>query len=269
MTVTEYAARYNMSPTAIYKSVYAGRISFTRQNGRLDLADLPPEIHPRFRKPDELTGLPDYILALIWFNGTISDDTILVRHKNPDIPETVASAIRASVWQRSGDKKQSVCKIGSATIANALRELGFTGKKDIDRTPPPVEPMAFAKAFTESHSCFGFALQYDRHHPGDKSKAFYTPRITLCSSPAITETFALSLAALNVAPMKRTARAANGASAIYTVTSRSQLENISRVLSADLDGFGLHNFWPDFDAHAAHKTIPYFDYHERSANETL
>lgn len=268
MTVLEYSERYNMSPTAIYKALYAGRISFTRQNGRFDLSDLPPAIHSRFRRPEEFAALPDYILALIWFNGTISDNTILVRHKNPDIPETVASAIRASVWQRHGDKEH-VCKIGSMTLSNALRELGFTGKKDIDRKPPPVEPVAFAKAFTESHSCFGFALQYDRHHPGDKSKAFYTPRITLCSSTSIAETFALSLAVLGVAPMKRTARAANGKSAIYEVTSRSQLKNISRVLSPDLDGFGLHSFWSDFDIHASHKTIPYFEYHERSAYGTL
>ena len=263
MTVTEYAARYGLTERAVYHAVYAGRIPFTRQGGRLDLEDTPPAVHPRFRKPEELTELPDYILALIWFNGTISDDSILVRAKDPAIPEIVASAVRSSMWQRDGDRKQRVCKICSPAICEALRSLGFTGKKDSDRLPPPVEETALAKAFMESHSCLGFALQYDRHAPGDKSRAYYTPRVTLCAAPGIMDAFALALTSLGIAPLKRTASAANGKSAIYVITSRAQLENASRVLSPELDGFGNRAFWNRFDSHASAKTIPYPVYHNQ------
>ena len=262
MTTAEYAARYGLTGRAVYHAVYAGRIPYSRQNGRLILEDTPPAVHPRFRKPEELTELPDYILALIWFNGTISGDSILIRSKDPAIPDLIASAIRSSVWQRDGIREQRICKISSPAIADALRALGFSGRKDADRIPPPVEETALAKAFMESHTSLGFALQYDRRAPGDKSRAYYTPRVTFCAAPAIVDRFALALAALDIAPLKRPAAAANGTSAVYVITSRTQLENASRTLSPDLDGYGNPAFWARFDAHAARHTIPYDTYHE-------
>ena len=36
----------------------------------------------------------------------------------------------------------------------------------------------------------------------------------------------------------------------------------SRVLSPDLDGYGLPGFWERFDAHAAAKAVPYAEYHK-------
>lgn len=262
MTVAEYAARFGMTKRAVYHAVYAGRVPCSRQDGRLSLQEIAPAVHPRFRKPEELTELPDYILALIWFAGTIAGDAVLVRHKDPTIPQTVASAIRSSVWIREGERAQTVCKIDSPVIVSALRSLGFSGKKDLGRIPPPVDVLPFAKAFTEAHCCLGFALQYDRHAPGDKARAYYTPRITLCAAPAIADQYALSLAALDIAPLKRTARAANGMSSVYTVTSRAQLENLSRALSPALDGYGMPGFWARFDAHAAAKAVPYLEYHK-------
>lgn len=262
MTPNEYAARYGMTCKAVQRAVRAGRIPFTRQNGILDLEDVPPADHPRFRKPEELTGLPDYILALIWFSGTISGDSILVRNQDPAIPEIVASAIRSSSWDRDGERSQRVCKICSPSICAALRDMGFSGRKDLDRIPPPVSEIALAKAFMESHSYLGYALQYRRDADGDKSRAYYTPCVKLCSAPAIMDAFALALAALDVAPLKRSATAANGRSSVYTITSRAQLQNASRVLSPDLDGFGNRAFWERFDAHAAEPVVSYADRHE-------
>lgn len=262
MTVAEYASRHGLTEKAVYHAVYAGRIPFVRRGGKLDLEDVPLAVHPRFRRPEELTELPDYILALIWLNGTISGDSILVRHKDYAIPETVASAIRSSVWQRDGNRTQRVCKICSPAICAAIRDLGFSGRKDLDRLPPPVDEIALAKAFFESHSSFGFALHYARNAPGDKSRAYYSPRVTLCAAPGITDTLALALTSLDIAPLKRTAAAANGKSAVYIITSRGQLETASRVLSPDLDGYGLPGFWERFDAHAAAKAVPYAEYHK-------
>ena len=261
MTPTEYAARYGLTERAVYHAVCVGRIPYTRRGGRLDLEDVPPTASTRFRRPEELTDLPDYILALIWLNGTISGDSILIRNQDPTIPEIVASAIRASTWDRGGRRNQKICKIGSPAICAALRDMGFTGRKDLGRVPPPVDELPLAKAMMESHSCLGYALQYERHGTGDKSRAFYTPRVTLCSAPAIIDSFALALTALGIAPLKRPAAAANGRSAVYVITSRAQLQAASRTLSPDLDGFGNRTFWDRFDAHAAEPTVPYFAYH--------
>ncbi len=261
MNVKEYSDLYGMSERAVYHAVYAGRLQYTRIDGRLEFENVPPAVHPRFRKQEEITGLSDYVLALLWFTATISGDSILVRHKNPNIPDTISKAIKATVW--TSDSGRRILKIPSATLCAALSGLGFTGKKDLDRNPPPVDELALAKAFTETHSCLGFALQYERYHSGDKDHAFYTPRVTLCAAPAIIESYSLALTSLNIAPLKRWAKAANGKSAIYTVTVREQLENMSTVLSPDYEGLSVPMFWDRFNEHAASPTIPYHKYHSR------
>lgn len=260
MTVQEYAVKCGVSVYAVYHAVYAGRIRYTRTDGRIDIPDQPFPPDSRLRQADELLDLPEYILSLIWFTGTISGDAILIRNTDRYYIDTVARHISASTWgrKRPDGRDQYVCKIAGVGLVQALHDLGFTGSKDADKQPPPVSTLAFAKAFAETHTSFVLQLRYNRRHPGDKRFAYYVPCISSCASPAILETYAYALNTLGIAPTRKIAPASNGTSALLRYTSNAQLRALHAQLSIDL-GSGTHTaFWAAFDTHITQPPIPYF-----------
>lgn len=253
MTVTEYAAKHSVTEKSVYHAVYDGRLPRQYIGSRLDLPDIPFPPNARYRKPEELTELPDYILALIWFTGSISGDTILIRHSDPCIAQTISKHIKSAAWER---EKTTVCKISGHGIVSALRSLGFSGKKDNERTPPQIEPLPLAKAYLETHASLARALRHDRHKPG-KENGYYIPCVKLCASPAIIESLTLALCYLGIAPIRRISPAANGKSAALTYTSNNQLRAMHTALSIDLGSGTNTAFWERFDAHISAPYIPY------------
>lgn len=253
MTVAEYADRYKVSRSAVYHAIYAKRIDCSRNGRRFDLPDVPFPGCSLLRDPAELTGLSDYILALIWLNGSICDNAIVIRHADPYVVSAIASNIKSSTWQR---ENTNVTKIVGVQIVRAFRDMGFTGKKDADRNPPPIEPLPLAKAYIETHASLTRILRHDRKNPG-KENAYYKPCVKVCAAPAVMEALIFALQYLDIAPYRRVSPAANGKSATVTYAAASQLQKMHSVLSPDF-GHGTNAaFWDKFDEHISQALVPY------------
>lgn len=208
--------------------------------------------------------LPDYILALIWFSGTISGDAILIRNTDPYVVNTIARRLGVSVWERPNKREgvRAVCKIERVSLVESLRGIGFTGIQDEDRVPPPVDTLALAKAFAETHTTFGWQLRYDRRHSRDKDHACYVPRLQYCARPKIMQAYVDALAKLGCTPPRQLYAAANGVSAAVIYTSQTQMAGMHRVLSPPINGETNEDFWERFYLHINAKPIPYHQYKE-------
>lgn len=216
----------------------------------------------RTRKASEISSLPDYIVALIWYNATISGNAILIRDTDPYVPRTVAQYLRGNVWesQRNAQSKTWVYKAHGKDLVRELKNLGFTGRENLDRQPAPVDPIISAQVLMETHASLGYALQYDRHHPRDKGHAYYTPRITIVGAEAVIRSYADTLNTLGAIPHRKLSPAANHVSQSLRITSRSQLEAIRDALM----GEPCHrDFWDRYNGHIAAPSIPYEDYKRR------
>lgn len=253
MTVSEYAVKYGVTERSVYHAIYDGRLPRIYKGTYLDLPDIPLPANRRIRSRDELYDLPDYILALIWFTGSILDDAIIIRHQDRELHNIIGAHIRSSSWVR---ENTSVTKINGVEIVSCLRELGFSGKKDAARIPPPVEPREMAKAYLETHTSFVRELRHDRHNPG-RENASYHPAITFCASSHIIESLILAFCTLGIAPIRAMSRAANGTSATVKYTSRSQLNAMHSLLSPDLGSGTNALFWSRFDDHISTSPVPY------------
>lgn len=253
MTVAEYAAKYGVTEKSVYHAIYDGRLPKIHEGARLDLPDVPFPENRKMRRRAELYELPDYILSLIWFTGSILDDAVIIRHQDQELHNIIGAHIRSSSWTR---ENTYVTKINGVEIVSCLRGLGFSGKKDAERTPPPVEPREMAKAYFETHTSFTRALCHDRHNPG-RENASYHPAITFCASHSIIESLVLALCTLGIAPMRTISAAANGTSATIKYTSRPQLVAMHSLLSPDLGSGTNAAFWDRFDAHICTAPVPY------------
>lgn len=253
MTVAAYSAKHGVTEKAVYHAIYDGRLPRSYNGRQLDLPDIPFPENRRLRKASELSDLPDYILSLIWFTGSIVDDAILIRHQDQELHRIISTHLPGSVWSR---ENTTVTKIPGIAIVAQLREYGYSGKNNTARIPPPVEPLPLAKAYLETHTSFTRALIHDRHHPG-KEYASYYPSISLCASAAIMETLSLALCYLGIAPIRRLSPAANGTSATIKYTSIAQLRDMHTILSVDLGSGTNAQFWERFDAHICTPPIPY------------
>lgn len=208
--------------------------------------------------------LPDYILALIWFSGTISGDAILIRNTDPYVVNTIARRLGVSAWERPNKREgvRAVCKIERVSLVESLRGIGFTGIQDEDRIPPPVDTLTLAKAFAETHTTMGWQLHYDRRHSMDKDYACYIPRIQYCARPKIMQAYVDALAGLGCTQPRQLYPAANGVSATVIYTSQKQMLAMHRVLSPPVDGESHEDFWERFYLHINAKPIPYHKYKE-------
>lgn len=208
--------------------------------------------------------LPDYILALIWFSCTISGDAILIRNTDPYVVNTIARRLGVSVWERPNKREgvRAVCKIERVSLVESLRGIGFTGIQDEDRIPPPVDTLALAKAFAETHTTFGWQLRYDRRHSRDKDHAYYIPRLQYCARPKIMQAYVDALTELGCTPPRQLYTAANGVSVAVIYTSQTQMAAMHRVLSPPVDGETNEDFWERFYLHINAKPIPYQQYKE-------
>lgn len=206
--------------------------------------------------------IPDYILALIWFTGTISGDAILIRNMDPYVAETIARRIGVSAWmqQNTRERTRQVCKIDRVATVETMREIGFTGAQDENRVPPPADTLTLAKAFAETHTTLGWQLHYDRRHSMDKDFACYIPRLQYCARPKIMQAYVDALASLGCTPPRLLCPAANGSSATVIYTSHTQMAAMHRVLSPPIDGETHEDFWERFYAHINSKPIPYHKY---------
>lgn len=267
MTTAEYAAKYGLSTRAVYWAIYSGRLHGKRGPSGWDLDDAPPSVSDRWRAPEELTSLPDYILALIWYNATTSRDAILIRNTDPYVSRTVAEYLRGSVWESKRNAKTPTCifKAHSPALAQALREIGFSGRSDSDRMAPPVDPLLAAQAFTETHGSLLFALRYSRRDSLDKQYAYYVPRLDVSGAVAIVQSYVDTLHGMGIIPRRRLSPAANETSREISFTSQKQLIGIGNALSASTPRHDV--FWSRYFAHIAQTPISYMDYHKRSNND--
>ena len=253
MTVAEYAAKYGVTDRAVYHAVYDGRLPKSYNGACLDIPDIPFPDNGKMRRRAELYDLPDYILSLIWFTGSITGDAIVIRHQDQELHNIIRAHIRASAWSR---ESTLVTKINGVEIVSCLRELGFSGKKDAARIPPSTDPREMAKAYFETHTSFTRELRHDRHNPG-RENASYHPAITFCASAPIIDALVLALCSLGVSPMRKISPAANGTSATIKYTSHSQLTAMHSLLSPDLGSGTNAAFWDRFDAHICTPPVPY------------
>lgn len=206
--------------------------------------------------------ISDYILALIWFTGTISGDAILIRNTDPYVAKTIARRIGVSGWiqQNTRERARWVCKINRVDMIATMRGIGFTGAQDENRLPPPVDALTLAKAFAETHTTLGWQLRYDRRHYMDKDFAYYIPRLQYCARPKIMQVYVDALANLGCAQPRLLCPAANGASATVIYTSHTQMVAMHRMLSPPIDGETHEEFWECFHEHINSKPIPYHKY---------
>lgn len=262
MTTAEYAKRYGLNIRAVYYAIYSGRLHGKRGPSGWDLDDSPPSVSDRWRAPEELTSLPDYILALIWFSATITGDAILIRNTDPYIPKTVAEYLRGSVWESKRNAKTPTCifKAHGPALAQALREIGFSGRSDSDRMAPPVDPVLAAQAFTETHGSLLFALRYSRRDSLDKQYAYYVPRLDVSGAVAIVQSYVDTLHGMGIIPRRRLSPAANETSREISFTSHKQLIGIGNALSAAIP---CHRaFWDRYYEHIAQPPKSYAEYHK-------
>lgn len=253
MTVAEYAELHGVSQNAVYHAIYARRIDYTYIGSRLDVPDVPFPENSKIRKPTELTELPDYILALIWFNGSICGDAIVIRNADTYVISAIADNVKAASWSRTDT---NVAKISGVQIVKAFKDMGFSGKKDTNRNPPPIEPLPLAKAYIETHASMTRFLQHDRRKPG-RENGCYKPCIKVCAAPAVMDSLIFALQYLDIAPYRRVSPAANGISATVAYTSLTQLQAMHSVLSADFGDGTNSAFWERFETHISQKPIPY------------
>lgn len=200
---------------------------------------IPPE--------NRLAELPDYILGLIWFNATVSADRIVIKHGDPYIGEIVADFLPGHTWQRG---KTYICQIHNAKLVSDLHELGYSGKRNFERTAPPIEAFPLAKAYIESHASLTRSLRRNTRESRElKQGGIYIPCVKLCSAPGIVQAVTNALAHLDIAPERKAHPGANGKSLTVAYTAPSQLRAMYNTLSADCEGLSNTAFWERFDEH--------------------
>lgn len=260
MTPADYAKRYGFSRLAVYHAIYDGRVQGVRTEAGWDLIDVPPISRSTIRDEDELYDLPDYVFSLLWYNATISGDAILVRNKDAYAPSTIGRYLRGSEFcARRRTCDAYVLKITGVRLVAALRELGFSGRKDTDRLPPPVDPMAAAQALLETHGMFGWQLCYSHRYPRDKRYAFYRPKVGVSGSDAVVQAFADALHDARLIPERRLDSCANGASRYLFITSAAQLAAVGDAFAGAEPRHT--DFWERYGKHIAHPIISYDQYH--------
>lgn len=245
MTTAQYAEKYGLSIRRVYRLLTAGNIQAVKRGGEWVLDDVAPS-----RPVTLFEQLDDYDIALLWLNATVSEDALLVRDVDPFVPMYLARKLHLHTWQRNG---KTVLKISSKPLVRSLQGIGYTGRKDAELPPPPVDACAFAAAMTECRSSFVRQLRY----PGksrDKRRAYYSPCISLCASYPILEQYMSILYALGICPPRKLAPAPNVTSATIRITSHAQLAEIV----ARLSGHG-HNdeFWDQMIVHINKPPEPY------------
>ena len=255
MTPAEYSIKYNIPRSTVYKWLVAGKICGERTPFGWNAYDAPPKL-PEYAPI--LSSISDYAAALIWFNAAIRDDAVTIRNKNAYITRRISQEIKSSQWQR--ENGTYICKISSVNLVRELRAAGFTGRKDSEKTPPPVEPQILVQALSESHSYAGYQLHYNRRFRGDKSHASYMPCFSVFGSEAIINAYADALYALNIAPRRKPScrSTSNGTTYAVKYTSPVQLRAIADLVGTDCDA----DFWDKYSAHISAEPIPYEKYHQ-------
>lgn len=257
MTTKEYAAKYGLSLKAVYHKVYGGRVTLRRVNGNIDIDDTPPAPSDRWRLPEELLSLPDYELALLWYTATICGTGLIVRNTDCYFAQKIAEALRGCVWssQRNARGPTWVYKADSRALTDALRSLGFTGRKDPYKMPPPTDPLIAAQALLETHSHLGWALQYERRHRGDKRYAYYIPEVGVSGSEAIINAYAEALCNAGIIPPRKLSPAANGTTKLLYLTAQKQLRAIYDKFSTAEKRHA--EYWERYERHISSPIIPH------------
>lgn len=191
----------------------------------------------------------------------------MIRNTDSYIPKTVAEYLRGSVWESQRNAKTTtwIFKAESLALTKSLREMGFSGRKDLDHMPPPVDPVLAAQAFTETHGSLLFALRYSRRDSLDKHYAYYVPRLDVSGAVAIVQSYVDTLHGMGIIPRRRLSPAANETSREISFTSHKQLIGIGNALSASTPRHDV--LWSRYFAHIAQTPISYMDYHKRSNND--
>lgn len=88
-----------------------------------------------------------FIIGIIWATGSISGKCLLVRNKNYEIIEPVASFFKKKIY-RLGNRNLIKIRL-SHPIARRLHDLAWTGRKDVDRRIPSgdIDLMEWAKGY--------------------------------------------------------------------------------------------------------------------------
>lgn len=253
LTVSAYAEKYDMPEATVYSGLYTKRICGERtENGWL-VADVAPPLRRSKTHSVTIREFSDYELSLIWMNGTITDDGVILRSMDGYVPSYFADKFDCALWRR--DSGTFVCKISSVSLVYSLREMGYTGRKDHALPAPDVDRAEFAAAFVESRSSFVRNLRYDRSHPMDKRYAYYVPAVSMCASYPIMQSVVDTLYNLEIIPRRKLSPAANQYSATIKITSYKQLDAIQNELCER----GRNAvFWDAFDHHIKSAHQPYY-----------
>ena len=253
LTVAMYSEKYGVPVSTVYSGLYCKRLQGQRTEAGWLIEDAPPPLRRSKAGAADIDDFDDYELSLLWLNSTIIDNTIVIRSKEEFVPAYFAEKLDSALWCRANGSY--VCKISSISLVNALRKLGFSGRKDHDLSAPCVGQPEFAAAIIESRASFVCQLRYDRKHPTDKTHAYYVPAISMCASYAIMSYAVDALHSLGIIPLRKLSPAANQSSATLRITSAGQLSAILNVLSA----YGKNAvFWDAFELHIKQGRQPYY-----------
>lgn len=253
LTVCAYAKKYGIPESTVYNSLYSGRIKGKKGDHGWMVDDVPPPMYKSKAKSVKIEALDDYDLALIWLNGTIIDNAVLLRSMDEFVPSYFAKKFGCTSWRKQGGT--FVCKISSKALVHILRKRGFTGRKDIALAAPDIDDAAFAAAFIESRASLVRQLRYARRHARDKAYAYYVPAIAMCASYPIMESAVEALHNLGIIPRRKLYPAANRSSATLKITSRTQLNAIHNVLHAYGENAA---FWETLSGHIQSPHQPYY-----------
>ena len=259
MTVKEYAAKYDISIRAVYHGLYSGRIAGEIGLGGWNLNDSPPTKSARFRSSDELAALPDYELAIIWHTASICGDSIQIRNTDPYYGRTVSKVLHGSLWCSSRNAKSQtwIYKASGQALVDALKSMGFSGRKNPDRQPPPVDDLIAARVLMETRCSLTWALRYKIRKSTDKRNAYYTPSIKIAGSSADLQQYVDTLCNKQIIPPRKLYHAANGTTKVLSIASQEQLHSIYDVLA---QGERSHcEWWDRYCKHIESPIIPYYD----------
>lgn len=216
----------------------------------------PARLEDLCARHEKWESLPDYIKALIWYNGTIADGKLIIRNQDAYYPTTIGRFLRGTLFDLDG---QTVFRASNPIVISALRAAGVTGRKDSALPPPCVDPLSSAQALTESHGSFGWALRYYVRGSTDKNQAYYVPHVRVCASEQILQSYVDTLHAAGIIPPRQLTFAANGTSRTVTFTSRRQLIALYGLFE---DAPLRHaRYWDQFYLHISSPAISYHQYH--------
>uniref|UniRef100_UPI00289C6D70 hypothetical protein n=1 Tax=Oscillibacter sp. TaxID=1945593 RepID=UPI00289C6D70 len=140
---------------------------------------------------------------------------------------------------------------------DALKSMGFSGRKNPARQPPPVDGLIAAQALMETRCSLTWALRYKSRKSTDKRNAYYTPSIKIAGSAADLQQYVDTLYNKQIIPPRKLEHAANGTTKVLSIASQEQLHNIYDALT---QGEHSHRVWWDrYYKHIESPIIPYYE----------